>query len=120
VNRGKRSEEPSKATLPGIKQIYRIAGADGFYKRDVIAFEGEDISAHVQQGDSIEELLVPIIEQGKQVYDFPSVDAISQRRKEQLGRFKDIAHYEVVISNGTRDEQRRIMAEYTMQQARAT
>jgi nicotinate phosphoribosyltransferase len=117
VNRGKLSEEPSKATLPGIKQVYRIMGSDGFYKRDVIAFDGEDISSYVEKGDTIEELLVPVIEQGVQVYDFPTIDDISQRRKEQLARFKDITHYEVIVSNSIRQEQLRIMEEHGMRKA---
>ena len=103
--------------MPGIKQVYRIASSDGIYKRDVIAFAGEDISRYTQVGDTIEELLVPIIKEGIQVYDFPSVDEISHRRKEQLARFKDIAHYEVIVSDSIRREQQRIMEEYGMRKA---
>ena len=112
--RGKLSEEFSKATLPGVKQIYRISGEDGFYKRDVIAFEGEDISQYISQGESVEELLVPIIQRGEQVYEFPSIKEISETRVQQLSRFRDIANYEVIISDGVKQKQLEIMREHGM------
>jgi nicotinate phosphoribosyltransferase len=117
VLRGKLSEEPSKATLPGIKQTYRVTGADGFYRTDIIAFEGEDISDYLHRGDSVEALLKPIIIAGKQVYDFPTIEHISKRRVEQLSRFKDIATYEVTISDSVRAAQQTIINEHRLQYA---
>ncbi len=98
--RGKFSENPAKATLPGIKQIYRVINEDGYYQRDIIALEGEDIGQYLKDGERTEELLVPIIKNGKQVYDFPTIETISQRRKEQLAHFQDVSAYEVLISSG--------------------
>jgi len=110
--RGKLSEEFSKATLPGIKQVYRISGEDGYYKKDVVAFEGEDLTAYLDKGDAIEELLIPIIRDGEQVYHFPTVSEISQRRIEQLSRFRDISNYQVIISDAVKAKQMEIMQEH--------
>lgn len=110
--RGKLSEEPSKSTLPGIKQIYRIQGKEGYYKNDIIALEGEDISDFLEEGDQVEELLVPVIKEGKLVYDFPTIEQISARRKEQLSRFRDIESYEVIISPALREKRLEIIKQY--------
>ncbi len=110
--RGKLSEEFSKSTLPGIKQVYRITDANGYYKRDIIGFEGEDISGYLESGDSVEELLVPMILQGKLVYDCPTINEISHRRVQQLSKFRDIANYKVIISNGIIAKQKEIMEQY--------
>ncbi len=104
--RGKFSENPTKATLPGIKQVYRVIGEDGFFQRDIIALEGEDITYHLREGERTEELLVPIIKNGELIYNFPTLETISQRRKEQLTRFRDINTYEVLISTGIQKAQR--------------
>ncbi len=113
--RGKLSEEFSKSTLPGIKQVCRVMGNDGYYKKDVIAFEGEDLVPYLQEGDSAEALLVPMILQGKLVYDCLTINEISQRRVQQLSKFKDIANYEVVISAGIIAKQKEIMQQYGLQ-----
>ncbi len=110
--RGKLSEELSKSTLPGIKQVYRIMGSDGYFRRDIIAFEDEDLSSYLNAGDSVEALLVPMILKGELVYDCPTVDEISAKRKEQLSKFRDIANYEVIISSGIIAKQKEIMQQY--------
>ncbi len=114
VNKGKLSQDPGKSTLPGIKQVYRIKGKDGYYKKDIIALEGEDISRYLEPGDSVKELLVPIIRSGRQVYDFPGIDEISDYRRTELAKFKDIANYEVVISDKLDEERRKMMKEYDL------
>ncbi len=114
VMRGKISEDTVKATLPGMKQVYRITGPDGYFKRDMIALEGEDISKYVETGDSLQALLVPVILSGRQVYEFPSVTQISNFRKEQLAKFKDIANYEVIVSDAVREMQHKILQEHGM------
>lgn len=116
VLRGKLAEDMAKSTLPGIKQVYRIAGPEGYYKRDVIAFEGEDISKYVEKGDTVKELLVPIIKSGKQVYDFPGIDEISRRRAEQLNKFQDLGGYEVIVSEGITQEMNEIRREHGYQE----
>lgn len=107
-NRGKISADPTKSTLPGIKQVYRVAGEDGYFKKDVIALEGEDLSHYLEQGDTTEALLIPIITKGVQVYDFPSISHISQRREQQLARFRDISTYQVIISDGVKELQQKV------------
>ncbi len=104
--RGKFSENPKKATLPGVKQVYRVIGDNGYYQRDIIALEWEDITHYLSEGERTEELLVPIIKNGEQVYHFPTLERISQQRKEQLARFRDISTYEVLISGGIQEAQR--------------
>lgn len=110
--RGKLSEEFSKSTLPGIKQVYRVTGSDGYYKKDIIAFEGEDLNSHLESGDSVEALLVPMILQGKLVYNCPTINEISQRRVQQLSKFRDIKNHEVIISEGIIAKQQEIMKQY--------
>ena len=112
ILKGKLSEEFSKATLPGIKQVYRVVGEDGFYKKDIIAFEGEDLSEYLDENDTVEELLVSIIKGGKQVYNFPTINGISQRREEQLSRFNNIGDYEILISSLVLKTQQQIMEEH--------
>lgn len=113
---GKFSENPQKATLPGIKQVYRISNVNGNYKKDVIALEGEDISSYVGRNEQVEELLVPIIIKGKQVYDFPPINDISERRKKQLSRFShhfgSNTDYEIIISEKIKEAQEKIRQEY--------
>jgi nicotinate phosphoribosyltransferase len=50
----------AKVTYPGRKQVYRCSGADGNYRDDVIALEGEPVS----QG---EPLLGPVMTGGKRI-----------------------------------------------------
>lgn len=111
VQRGKFSENPQKATLPGVKQIYRVTGADGMFARDIIALEGEDIQKYLNANETVEPLLIKVIEQGKQVYDMPTVAEISAYRLQRLAKFpekyksegKNGASYPVIISDGIKE-----------------
>ena len=70
---GKQSlDEPSKATIPGKKQIYRLTDAVGNYAKDWVTLWDEDVS----EG---QRLLVPVIEDGELVYDFPTLLDIQAR-----------------------------------------
>ncbi|MDE0426939.1 MAG: nicotinate phosphoribosyltransferase [Candidatus Poribacteria bacterium] len=67
---GKQSlDEPSKATVPGKKQVYRITDADGNYVKDRVTLWDEEVS----EGQP---LLIPIIQNGELVYDFPNLHDI--------------------------------------------
>ena len=80
---GKRSlDEPSKATVPGKKQIYRIADADGNYVRDCVTLWDKPIS----EGQP---LLIPIIQDGELVYDFPNLHDIQTRTITELKKLLD-------------------------------
>ncbi len=77
---GKQSlDEPSKATLPGRKQIYRFSDANGNYVRDCVTLWNEPIS----EGQP---LLIPIIQDGELVYDFPNLHEIQTRTTTELNR----------------------------------
>ena len=80
---GKQSlDEPSKATLPGKKQIYRITDAAGNYAKDWVTLWDEKVS----EG---EPLLVPIIRDGELVYEFPNLHDIQARTTAELEKLPD-------------------------------
>ncbi len=70
-------DEPEKATHPGRKQVYRQVDADGYYEKDIVTLWDEPIP----EG---EPLLVPIISNGKLVYNFPNMVDIQARTKAEL------------------------------------
>ena len=77
---GKQSlDEPSKATIPGKKQIYRVTDANGDYVKDYVALWDEPIS----EGEA---LLIPIIRDGELVYDFPDLHDIQTQTTTELKR----------------------------------
>ncbi len=118
IMKGKRSEDPAKSTLPGIKQIYRVSGKDSMFTKDIIALEGESIDSYLEQGETAEPLLIKVIEKGKQVYDIPSIKEMSEYRKERLSRLPEKyktgkEKYPVIISQGIREAQEKVM-QYVM------
>lgn len=94
------SENKTKSTLPGIQQVYRIIDNEGFYSRDIIGLIDESISDDLKNGENFKELLIPVIKQGVQVYGCPSINEISNYRKEELTKFKDLSNYPIMISKG--------------------
>ena len=77
---GKQSlDEPSKATIPGRKQIYRLTDADGNYVKDQVTLWDEEVS----EGQT---LLVPIIQNGELVYNFPTLHDIQAHTIAELQR----------------------------------
>ncbi len=77
---GKQSlDEPSKATIPGKKQIYRLTDAAGNYTKDWVTLWDEDVA----DGQS---LLIPIIQDGELVFDFPTLQDIQARSTAGLQR----------------------------------
>ena len=80
---GKQSlDEPSKATIPGKKQMYRVADVDGNYVRDCVTLWDEPIS----EGQP---LLIPIIQDGKLVYGFPNLHDIQTHAAAELKKLPD-------------------------------
>ena len=75
-------DEPSKATIPGKKQIYRVRNAHGDYVKDSVTLWNEPIS----QGAS---LLIPIIQDGELVYDFPNLHDIQTQTTAELKRLPE-------------------------------
>ena len=75
---GKRSlDEPDKATVPGKKQIYRVTDAAGDYVKDCVTLWDEPVF----EGQP---LLIPIIQNGELVYNFPSLRDIQARTIAEL------------------------------------
>ena len=70
-----------KATLPGRKQVFRFADDKGYFVKDVIALEGEEVGG--------EPLLVKVMEGGRIVYDLPSLEEIRKRTLDNLARLPD-------------------------------
>jgi len=54
-----------KITLPGRKQVYRFSGADGSFRKDVIALADEQVDG--------EPLLVKVMENGRLTYQLPTL-----------------------------------------------
>ena len=75
-------DEPSKATIPGKKQMYRVAGVDGNYVRDCVTPWDEP----TPEGQP---LLIPIIQNGVLVYDFPNLHDIQTHAAAELKRLPD-------------------------------
>ena len=75
---GKQSlDEPSKATIPGKKQVHRLTDTAGNYTKDRVTLWDEDIS----EGQP---LLVPVIADGELVFDFPTLQDIQARATAEL------------------------------------
>ncbi|MFW9818287.1 MAG: nicotinate phosphoribosyltransferase [Candidatus Thorarchaeota archaeon] len=64
------SEE--KFTYPGIKQVNRIYGADGFFKRDILSLTNE------KSPPNSESLLIPIMRDGELIIELPNLEEIQQ------------------------------------------
>jgi nicotinate phosphoribosyltransferase len=86
-----------KATLPGRKQVFRFKDENGNFVKDVIALDDEEMDG--------KPLLVKVVEKGKVIYDFPSLEEIRERALENLSklpekykRLKNAAKYPVELS----------------------
>jgi nicotinate phosphoribosyltransferase len=86
-----------KLTLPGRKQVLRVKGEDGRFKKDIIALHDEKVEG--------EPLLIKVMDNGEIIYDLPPLDAIRERALENLSRLpekykklKDAPTYPVELS----------------------
>ena len=61
-----------KLTYPGKKQIYRVYNKQGEFKEDILMLDNEP-----KPPDS-EALLIPVVENGKLIYELPNLDEIQQ------------------------------------------
>lgn len=99
VPRIKISENVEKITNPGLKDIYRIYNSDGFAVADLITFKDEEVDLskpypfidpknpwkkRVFENCTAKKLQVPIYQNGKLVYDLPTLDEIRAYVKNQL------------------------------------
>jgi len=67
-----------KRTIPGGKQIYRRYMENGEIQEDVLTLEDEMTPSGTVP------LLIKVIEQGRLVYDLPSIDQIQDRAKKEI------------------------------------
>lgn len=81
----KSNDDKSKATLPYLKQIWRIFANNEKYliDRDIIT-KYKDKEPSIETNEFALPLLVPIIKKGKLVYNFPSLSDISFKTRFQL------------------------------------
>lgn len=119
----KLSENLKKITLPGKKQVFRILNGDGnFFGADVICFDhesGVDMMHHPADPDKFlslkgmkrEPLLHRVLENGKISRTLPSLNEISEYRRERLARlpqehkrFENPHIYKVGISGRLREQ----------------
>jgi nicotinate phosphoribosyltransferase len=130
-NRVKISEQAIKTTTPGIQQVRRYRLADEFIG-DMIYDErlgvGQDRHI-VDPGDPTrrkaipaeareEDLLVPVVRGGQQVYDSPTLEDIRQRTGQQLAalhrsvkRFLNPHEYPAGLEKGLHELKMRLIAE---------
>ncbi len=99
----KLSSNPEKMTNPGIKKVVRFYDEQGSMEADALADQSEDLSTQevliVDPNNPLRrkrldserrlELLQPIIESGRLVYEFPSLEQIRKRREEQLAHLHE-------------------------------
>jgi nicotinate phosphoribosyltransferase len=70
-----------KITLPGRKQVYRFQSSDGSFEKDVIALASENFGG--------EPLLVKVMDNGKLIYDMPSLEAIRDTAFKSLSKLPE-------------------------------
>ncbi len=99
----KLSSNPEKMTNPGFKKLVRFYAADNLMEADVLAHRSEDLAEGgtliIDPSNPLRrkkvsacrrvELLCPIVDGGRVVYDFPSLEGIRARRVDQLSHLHD-------------------------------
>ncbi len=70
-----------KNTLPGRKQVHRFKNKSGNFQKDVITLASEDSDG--------EPLLLKVIDKGKIVYDYPSLQKIRENAKDNLSKLPE-------------------------------
>jgi nicotinate phosphoribosyltransferase len=98
-HRVKVSEQAAKTSNPGVQQVRRFTGPSGFVA-DVIYDEETGLPASPTVVDPLdptrrkriaadtpgEDLLVPVVREGRAVYEPPPLEATRERAREQVGR----------------------------------
>jgi len=99
--RMKTSDEPLKSTLPGRKQVWRLAGTDGAMVADLIALEGEELDPGSTLGtrvsgkggmelirgvDAATPLLGPVMREGRILGALDDLVAVRERVRTQVER----------------------------------
>jgi nicotinate phosphoribosyltransferase len=99
----KLSSNPEKMTNPGKKRILRFYNAEGLMDADALADISEELDKsevlivdpnnplrrkRINSGQRVE-LLIPIVQTGNIVYEFPELESIRNYRKEQLAHLHE-------------------------------
>ncbi len=132
----KLSSNPEKMTNPGVKKIVRFFDTSGLMEADVIADASEDIKEGPVvivdpnnplrrkrlSGHGRVALLKEIVKHGDVVYDFPSLDRVRQRRRDQLShlheshrRLHNPHEYKVGLSEALWRQKERMLNQVTLQ-----
>ncbi len=131
------SENPEKTLNPGHKFIWRIYDERGKAIADVMSTNDEDLcnqeeihlhhptdqtkqrSLHCSQLSKIEKLLVPIMKDGKVIYDLPSLDTIREIRQQDMDslypgvlRLMNPHHYHVSLTEKLWQMKQDLVKEY--------
>jgi nicotinate phosphoribosyltransferase len=96
------SDTPSKTTLPGIHQVRRYFDNEKMIG-DVIFNVGENIVDHFQHATHAENLLQPIYQNGKLIYQSPPTPKIREQSLVQQKIFNNNEQYSVQHSDGIKN-----------------
>ncbi len=93
------SEQAAKTSNPGVQQVRRYSGPDGFvadviYDEETGLGEGPVVvdpldptrRKRIPAGTRFEDLLLPVVRAGRVVYEVPPLAATQARAREQVGR----------------------------------
>jgi nicotinate phosphoribosyltransferase len=80
----KMTDDISKATLPGRKQVYRRSESGKFIEDTITIWDEKPDSKY-----DWHPLLIPIIKNGKSIFDFPSLDEIKEYTVNQIRMLPD-------------------------------
>jgi nicotinate phosphoribosyltransferase len=126
------SSNPEKITNPGRKKIVRFYDKEGLMEADALAGYAEDCSNNkiliIDPNNPLRrkilnsahrvELMIPIVNSGKLIYAFPSLEHIRNHRKEQLSQlhesFKRLYNpheYKVGLTDALLRQKERMIAE---------
>jgi nicotinate phosphoribosyltransferase len=95
----KASNTPEKITLPGRLQVFRGVDEHGFYVRDIIGLDDEQIEV---AGAAYTERLLNLFWTNGYHEAIPSIKKLKTFVEEQLARFHDISNYACVLSDRLR------------------
>ena len=94
------SEQPIKITTPGILQVRRFKGAQEYSADMIYNSADKGLPGHlmidlleitkikrIDHETPYQDLLIPVMRQGKVVYDYPELDKIRERTLQELSLF---------------------------------
>ncbi len=104
-----------KVTLPGRKSLFRILRSDGKFEKDLIVLHGEK-----PDSKDTYPLLEKVMENGRIIFDLPTLSKIRERFRESLEKLPDelkeieeVHEYQVEISSGLKGLMREIRSRVT-------